>query len=186
MKTAPTSGDNPLVMHNRIPSPRRLNPRVWLISTPLSILSLERRARLPKLPTGRWRFLGLPLLVASVGLWGWSARTLMTKGAGTPDPDNPPLLLVEDGPYQYTRNPMMLAALTALFGTAVLQRSLLLLLYLLGLAAIIQRYLVRVEEPELKERFGVPYREYTRRVPRWLPRLGRNAQREPAPVPEED
>jgi protein-S-isoprenylcysteine O-methyltransferase Ste14 len=172
-------------MLDRIPCPRRLNPRLWLISTPLSILSLERRAHLPKLPAGRWRFLGLPLLAAGIGLWGWSVRTLMTKGDGTPDPDNPPRLLVEDGPYRYSRNPIMLAGLTALFGVALFRRSLLLLLYVLGLAAAIQRYLVRVEEPELGERFGAPYGEYAKRVPRWLPRIGGNARQEPAPESEE-
>jgi protein-S-isoprenylcysteine O-methyltransferase Ste14 len=172
-------------MLDRIPCPRRLKPRLWLVSLPLSILSLERRANLPKLPLGRSRFLGLPLLAAGIGLLGWSVRTIMTKGAGTPNPDNPPLLLVEDGPYRHTRNPMMLAALMVLFGTALFRRSLLLILYVPGLAATIQRYLTQVEEPELRERFGAPYEEYAKRVPRWLPRIGGNGRRKPSPPPEE-
>jgi protein-S-isoprenylcysteine O-methyltransferase Ste14 len=28
---------------------------------------------------------------------------------------------------------------------------------------------VRVEEPELRDRFGARYEEYCRQVPRWLP-----------------
>jgi protein-S-isoprenylcysteine O-methyltransferase Ste14 len=32
---------------------------------------------------------------------------------------------------------------------------------------------VRVEEPELRERFGAAYEVYCRRVPRWVPRLRR-------------
>lgn len=31
---------------------------------------------------------------------------------------------------------------------------------------------VRVEEPELRERFGAAYESYCERVPRWVPRLG--------------
>lgn len=34
---------------------------------------------------------------------------------------------------------------------------------------------VRVEEPELRERFGAAYESYFQRVPRWIPRLGRSA-----------
>jgi protein-S-isoprenylcysteine O-methyltransferase Ste14 len=172
-------------MFDRILCPRRINPRLWLISIPLSILSLERRAHLPKLPIGPGRFLGLPLLVAGIALGGWGIRTLMSEGAGTPNPDNPPRLLVEDGPYRYTRNPIMLAGLTALSGVALFRRSLLLLLYVPGLAVAIQRYLAKVEEPELRERFGASYEEYAKRVPRWLPRIGSDKQREPDPAPEE-
>ena len=159
--------------------PRRLKPRVWLISTPLSVLSLERRAGIPRLPLGRRRFLGLPLLAAGLALWAWSARTLITRGEGTPDPDNPPRLLVKDGPYRYSRNPMMVAALLSLSGVALLLRSLLLLLYVLGLALALHQYLVRIEEPELSDRFGHDYREYAHRVPRWLPPLDRHRRQAP-------
>ncbi len=34
---------------------------------------------------------------------------------------------------------------------------------------------VRIEEPELRERFGASYESYCQRVPRWVPRFGRSA-----------
>jgi protein-S-isoprenylcysteine O-methyltransferase Ste14 len=37
---------------------------------------------------------------------------------------------------------------------------------------------VRVEEPELRERFGATYEDYCRRVPRWIPQLSRGRQGE--------
>ena len=37
-----------------------------------------------------------------------------------------------------------------------------------------QWVVVRVEEPELRERFGEAYRSYCQRVPRWIPLLGRS------------
>lgn len=156
-------------MLERTPLPRWVHPRVWLISIPMSLLSVERRQRLPKLPIGHWRFLGIPLLLGGVALWLWARAVLAIQGDGSPDPDNPPRLPAEEGPYRYTRNPMMIAGLLLLSGVSLIWRSLLLLCYVAGLAAAMHVYIVRVEEPELLERFGESYRDYRRRVPRWLP-----------------
>lgn len=156
--------------------PHRLNPRTWFVSTPLSILSLERRARLPKLPVGRWRFLGLPLAIAGVALWGWSTTTLIRHSGGRPDSTDLPRHLVSEGPYAHSRNPMMIAALLTLGGGALTLRSPLLLLYVGGLAAALHRHIVRVEEPQLAGRFGSDYEAYARRVPRWLTRLADNGR----------
>jgi protein-S-isoprenylcysteine O-methyltransferase Ste14 len=39
-----------------------------------------------------------------------------------------------------------------------------------------QGFIVFIEEPDLKRRFGQEWVDYTERVPRWFPRLGRRAQ----------
>jgi protein-S-isoprenylcysteine O-methyltransferase Ste14 len=40
-------------------------------------------------------------------------------------------------------------------------------------AAAAHAWVVRVEEPKLRGRFGVAYTEYLKRVPRWFPRRHR-------------
>ena len=150
--------------------PRRFRgPVVWLIYIPMPLLSLERLLRLPKLPIGGWRVLGIPLVAAGIGLQWWSDRLLRTRGQGTPDPRNPPRFFVEIGPYQYSRNPMWIGRLLLLVGVGLLLRSLLLLPYVVALAVMQHVRIVRAEEPELLERFGEAYSDYRRRVPRWLP-----------------
>lgn len=144
-------------------------PLITVIFIPISLLLLARRQRLPKLPIGRWRFLGIPLVAAGIGLHLWSDRLLRTRGQGTPDPANPPRLLVEEGPYQYSRNPIWIGRFLLLVGVGLFLRSLLLLLYVIGLVARMHTHIVRVEEPQLLERFGGAYRDYMRSVPRWLP-----------------
>ena len=154
-----------------IPVPPGRGPVVWLIYIPMSLLSLEQRLRLPKLPIGGWRVSGIPLVAAGIGLQWWTDRLFRTRGQGTPDPRNPPRFLVEDGPYQYSRNPMWLGRLLLLVGVGLLSRSLLLLPYIVALAVMQHVRIVRAEEPELLERFGSTYEDYQQQVARWLPRL---------------
>jgi protein-S-isoprenylcysteine O-methyltransferase Ste14 len=99
----------------------------------------------------------------------WSARLFVTTGGGTPDPNNPPAALVQEGPYRYSRNPMVVGAMGLLVGIALLARSILVLTYSVAFALVLNFYCTRTEEPELLERFGRDYTDYQRRVPRWLP-----------------
>ncbi len=120
----------------RLPLPHRLSPRVWLVSLPSALMSFERRRGLPKLPIGRWRFLGLPLIAAGVGLWTCVWRR----------PSLPSLA------YRYTRwtrdpIPGVTAGLMVLGGFALLVRSPFLALYSLALAAGARSRTVAVEEP---------------------------------------
>jgi len=81
-------------------------------------------------------------------------------------------VLATGGPFRYLRNPTYLAGITLLLGVSWLYSArpavdlilpLLLLLYF-------HVAVVRVEEPALRQRFGLKYDEYCTRVPRWFPR----------------
>ena len=50
-----------------------------------------------------------------------------------------------------------------------------LLFYPLSIFLLAELYLLKIEEPQLAERFGAEYEQYCRRVPRWL-RLGSSAR----------
>ena len=144
-----------------------LHPIV-VVSVPPALALLERRLRLPRLPNGVYRLVALPLVVLGVALICWSVFSLVTQGQGTPNPDNPPKIMVEEGPYRHSRNPMVIGMLLLLLGMGLLVRSLLLLIYVPTLGLVTQLYLVRTEEPKLSERFGQAYLDYKLRVPRWL------------------
>ncbi len=137
----------------------------------------------PRLHGGFLSRLGLPLVFIGVGLASWSAIFFVTRGQGTPDPNNPPRVFLQDGPYGCSRNPMAAGGVLTLLGVGLLARSLLLLLYVATLAPVLQLYHIRTEEPDLVERFGEAYLDYRRRVPRWLPRA-RRAVATGATVPE--
>jgi len=116
----------------------------------------------------------------AVGLWGIGlaiylrcAWDFAAFGKGTPVPIDLPKRLVVRGFYRYTRNPMYVAVLTVIAGWATLFGAPILVVY--GVVVFIIFYLaVRLyEEPHLAREFGEEYAEYTERVGRWLPRIGR-------------
>jgi protein-S-isoprenylcysteine O-methyltransferase Ste14 len=80
--------------------------------------------------------------------------------------------LVTSGPYQFVRNPFYVAGLLAATGCALMMANgFVLALAILGFGLLSVR--TRVEEQKLVERFGDEYRDYMRRVGRFVPRLVR-------------
>lgn len=130
---------------------------------------------------GWWRWqtaashtLGVALFVASVGLILYCSRLFNRLGHGTPVPINPPTELVVSGVYRFSRNPIYVGQVGILLSYFVFSGELTLLLYACAWAAVVQAFIVLVEEPDLRKKFGASYEDYCRTVPRWLgPRRGR-------------
>ena len=63
--------------------------------------------------------------------------------------------------------------MVVIWGEALYFTSLGIVVYAVLMTSFAHWVVVRVEEPELRERFGEAYESYCQRVPRWIPRLGR-------------
>jgi protein-S-isoprenylcysteine O-methyltransferase Ste14 len=113
---------------------------------------------------------GVMLLGIGFALFVASLRRFITEGGGTLAPWDPPRQLVVRGPYRYVRNPMISGVVLVLFGEALVLLSRPHLEWALLFLGINALYIPLVEEPLLAQRFGAPYREYCRHVPRLLPR----------------
>jgi protein-S-isoprenylcysteine O-methyltransferase Ste14 len=126
-------------------------------------------SRLP-IPQSVGRWAGGLLFVAGVAIWLWCLDVFSRHGRGTPLPLDAPRQLATRGPFAVVRNPIMTAELAVVWAEVLHFASAGILIYasLLSLGAHLM--VVRVEEPELRERFGELYDEYCRRVPRWIPR----------------
>ncbi len=79
------------------------------------------------------------------------------------------------------RNPIIAAETMVIWGEALYFSSLGFLGYAILMTGFAQWVVVRVEEPELRKRFGESYEVYCRNVARWLPgfRAGRGITRSP-------
>ena len=121
----------------RLPIPRRLSSRVWLISLPSALVSFEKQQKMPKLPIGQGRFLGLPLVGLGVALAVWAWR-------------RPGATIAYNGPLSHlAQRPATAGGILVLAGTSLFLRSLVLAAYSMGLAVITQTGQVSIEDPEL-------------------------------------
>ncbi len=110
-----------------------------------------------------------PLFALGAGIYFWCLWDFAVTGRGTPAPIDPPTHLVVRGLYRYVRNPMYLGVLLVVAGWAVYSRSAGVVQYGLAVWVVAHLFVLLVEEPMLRHRFGVSYEAYCRAVRRWLP-----------------
>lgn len=117
---------------------------------------------------GRW--FGAALFVACVLIYVYSSYLLSRHGRGAYVEFDPPQAFVAVGPFRWCRNPVAGSLLGAILGEALALSSTGVLLLLVLALPLAHLQVVALEEPLLRRRFGPPYEEYLKRVPRWLPR----------------
>jgi len=128
---------------------------------------LSLTARVPHL-----RWLAIVAFLAGVPWLAWSIYWQHKKGEGTPLPLVPTRVLLCDGPYRFTRNPMALGAILWLAGWALLANSPSALFGGVGIfALLVLSWDKWVEEKELLWKHGAAYEQYRRRTPFLLPRF---------------
>jgi protein-S-isoprenylcysteine O-methyltransferase Ste14 len=77
-------------------------------------------------------------------------------------------VLVTDGVFKWTRNPIYLGMWIALSGGALAFAIDWLLILVVPASVIVNFAAVRPEEAYLEQKFGRAYRDYRRRVPRYV------------------
>ena len=87
--------------------------------------------------------------------------------------------LVAAGPFAFVRNPLYLGNIALWAGFALTARLLWLAPVIVFLLGLEYHAIVRWEERLLEARLGDGYREYTARVPRWIPTLTTRARTDP-------
>lgn len=140
-------------------------PVTPLVSLVLIILC-DRFVPVPFLPFGLSLGIGIPLLVAGVGLWTGGLIGLLRRGE-SPMPGRTTGRLITAGAYRFSRNPLYAGETLGLLSLAVLLDTAtgLAVAVLLGLGT---EGVIRAEERYLEAKFGDEWREYRSRVRRWF------------------
>lgn len=104
--------------------------------------------------------LGLALIVAGL---------LKLRRAGTSvHPNEPTVVLVTDGPWRYTRNPLYLALALIYLGIAIAAESVWAIVLIVPALFVIRYAVIGREERYLEAKFGDDYRRYKVAVRRWI------------------
>jgi protein-S-isoprenylcysteine O-methyltransferase Ste14 len=77
-------------------------------------------------------------------------------------------ILVTEGTYRFSRNPMYLALLIVLLGFGVKLGNMLSFIIIPFFVMYMNRFQITPEEEILREKFGVEFENYTSQVRRWL------------------
>ena len=120
-------------------------------------------------PWGFRHDVALFLLAVGAAIYFRCVWDFARTGRGTPAPIDAPKVLVVRGLYQYVRNPIYLGVLLIVLGWTVYFASFRVLVYGIFLALGFHLFVILVEEPSLRRRFGESYERYCRAVRRWVP-----------------
>ena len=113
------------------------------------------------------RIFGGLLVAGGLFLTVWGAGIFRRRGTAI-KPFERSQVLVTEGPYRVSRNPMYAGLVVVLVGLVLLLQSLSPVVVPLLFAWLLHQRFVRPEERMLDEQFGDAYTEYRRRVRRWL------------------
>lgn len=133
----------------------------------LLALVLERQFPTFELPSTPARIASLVCVVIWLAVGVPSILLFVRHGTGL-IPIQPATVLVTEGPYRFSRNPMYLSLLFLYLALGLWFRVTWALALLPVVVLLMQLGIINREEHYLERRFGEPYREYRRRVRRWL------------------
>ena len=142
-------------------------PPVYFLAAIILMVLLDR-----VLPMWRWhwvpgRWLGIALVVAGLSLTLASARLFRRRKTAIKPFEQSSVLVVE-GPYRVSRNPMYVGLSIVLAGIGLLLESFAPLVVIPVFVGVIRTRFIAAEEQMLAQQFGDAYAEYRSRVRRWL------------------
>ena len=146
---------------------KKLIPPFLFLICLAAMSALHRWLPLARVFPVPWNRLGFfPILGGlTLGLWGlaWFIRS-----HADPHPFREPELLVTDGPFRYSRNPMYLGLAMILAGTAVLWGSVSPFIVVGAFMVIADRWYIHPEERVIRRKFGPSAESYFSHTRRWL------------------
>lgn len=103
-------------------------------------------------------FLGIVLYILGMASFIASLKTIIE----TPQDE-----LFLAGTYRFTRNPIYVSTTTVFLGICFATANIMLVAYLV-IASLVQHFMILTEERICREKFGLDFEKYLKRVPRYL------------------
>ena len=146
---------------------RKIIPPVYLLTSVILMYVIDRYFPVQKIITSPFNYSGI--FVGLCGLALAASGVISFKKAGTSiKPFESSTILVTDGLYRYTRNPMYLGMVILLIGIASYLGNLTPYMVIPVFFLVIQECFIKHEEPFLENIFGRQYVDYKNNVRRWI------------------
>jgi protein-S-isoprenylcysteine O-methyltransferase Ste14 len=142
-------------------------PTTYLLTGIVAMIAIHFLFPAAKVIPPLWNLLGVIPLTLGIVI-NLVADGAFHKANTTVKPFEESTVLVTDGVFRISRNPMYLGFVLILIGIAVLLRSLTSYLIPVVFAVLIDRMYIAVEERMLAEKFGMEWQAYKQSTRRWL------------------
>ncbi len=146
----------------------KIVPPLWIVI--LLVLGLCVHWVFPTCNILDWRCYPAGIILFVLGLFSvlWAGSLFRTRGTEILPHSPTNKLLMVDGPYRFTRNPMYLGMTLVLLGIAFFVGTLPMFLVPVVFFCIINFVFFPFEEAKMLRQFGEQYSDYKRRVRRWI------------------
>lgn len=144
-----------------------LLPPILLVLCIIGMIWVQRSGYATFWHTGTLDPLGYLLVAIGIALPIWGSHVFKkheTNILPYKDPDH----MVTDGPFTFTRNPMYLGMLLALFGVDVLTGTFEGLAFVALYFAVANWWYIPYEEERMQAVFGDKFEDYRNKVRRWV------------------
>ena len=145
----------------------KILPPTYLLIAMIAMLVLHFLFPVAWIVPPLWNLLGLVFLASGVSM-NLIADKAFHQAGTTVKPFEESSMLVTDGVFQISRNPMYLGFVLILTGTSMLLRSLSPFLIIFAYAFLVDKKFIRVEERMLAKKFGSSWDQYKSRTRRWF------------------
>ncbi len=146
---------------------KKILPPLWLLISIITAVILHFIFPVAEVIAFPWNLTGIAFLV--LGIWlNLRADRLFKKHNTTVKPFAEATFLIYKGPFKFTRNPMYLGFLLILAGIAILLGSLSAFAGSVIFFTVSHLHFIPVEEKMLEEKFQDKFRDYKKKVRRWL------------------
>jgi protein-S-isoprenylcysteine O-methyltransferase Ste14 len=146
----------------------KLPPPVWALVYVLIALAISWQLGWPNLPGFPLPTLGFALALIPWILPVWAVAVFRREGAEINPMSPTNRVLIVDGPYRYTRNPMYLGLVLVTLGIAVWVGAWPMFLAPIAVFATANWVHIPFEEAKMRRQFGAAFDEYVGRVRRWV------------------
>jgi protein-S-isoprenylcysteine O-methyltransferase Ste14 len=149
----------------------------YILIAPFYIFDIDRQILIdiftfpPDIIPQPYNLIGILFIPVGMLLIIWANYTLLhigKIGLRNREPMQRPSNLVLAGPYRFSRNPLYLGGLLALLGLIIVWSSIVTAFFTVLVYIIFRYVFIKKEEIILEEEFGDEYRDFKKRVRRWL------------------